>query len=480
MGNNNNDLKKRLNQKITLSQGVEERVQAAYKIIEEKSMAESKPGKSKEKTRRISRWAAAAVTLVLMSTTAVAVLAATGFFSKNVVGEGNTVTYQFNLNYELVPGTFEVTPGYLPEGFVEQEEGKYCPEDNWGHGISILPIMNTVELEKQGNQLTMEGIEQVEETTLSGMEAHVITMQEEDKYRCPKYIYLFNQEEGFVLEIYGDYIVPLEELKQFANHLTVTRTGDAKYESEQEKAERQSEMEAEEESMRRWDELVQERRRIGIQESEFISLGEEARSEGVAEGERLYEDTGYTVKSAELIDSISGYDQNGFFDYAEVEPWMNADGSLKPYIRQHFDAEGNVTAEEEVKQQFLAVRISAKKYNVDDENANSKVTPLDAVLKRLVKREDGSYTWPEDSYEAVPNQEYYLQTDSRCIYFDQPEFIEGDDRDHQFFWRTMEAGEELEYTLIFVVDEDMTDSVFLDFNGFALSETDEPVYYSIR
>lgn len=473
----NNDLKKKLNKQITLPESVEGQVQAAYQKVREKSASEIQ-GKKKVSTRSISRWVAAAATIVVMSTTAVAVLAATGFFSKNVVEEGDTVTYEFDVNYELVPGTFEVTPSYLPEGFEEFEEQKYWPEDNWGHGISILPIMNTVELENQGSQMSKEGIENIEKTTLSEMEAHVITLQEEDKYRKGKYIYLFNAEEGYVLEIYGDYTLPMEELKKFADNLTVTRTGDAEYESAEEKAS----LDEEERRQQEWDQQYQEqyekRLETGLQENELISVGEEARAVFSEDDGTVYEETGYTVQSAEFIDSISGYSQDGFFNYAEAEPWLNEDGSLKPYIRQHYDTEGNLLSEEEVQQKLLEVKVKVKKY-IHNEDQQDNTTALDATLQRLVKREDGSYTWAQDWYDAVPDQEYYLQSDYRCIYLDQPEFTDDGVR-NQFFWRNLEAGDEMEYTLIFAVDEDMKDSIVLDFNGFATDIMNGPKYFSIR
>lgn len=458
------ELKKGLAEPITIPEEVETRVQSTYRTIREKNSSAG------VKRRRINKWIAAAAALILMSTTTIGVLATNGFFTKEVVEEEGTIRYKFDLDYELIPGEFKTEVAYLPEGYQQQEENKYWSEENWGHGITVFPVMNTVVLEEMNKEFSQEGVEKVEETTLSGMEAHVITFKEEEKYKAHKYIYLFNPEEGYVLQIYGDYVVPMEELKKFADQLTVTRIQDVQYASDEEQAEKVKAEAEQQKFEEEWNQKIEERDRVGLREEELIKPGEEGRAD--ASG------AGYTVVSAQFTDRIPRYDENGFIDYSEIEPWLNEDGTLRPYIRQHRDEEGNLLKEEEVNQQFLEVKVRAKKYSIDEENEYSSHTALDATLQQLVKREDGSYTWPKDSYSAVPNQDYYLQTDHRCIYFDQPEFVEDEVR-NQFFYRTMDEGDELEYSLIFVVDEDMKDSVVLDFNGFAASEIDKPVYFCI-
>jgi len=467
------DIKKGLKKHITIPEIVNEQVESAYQTIREQNCFTAKEKKSAVRKSMMQKLIGTAAAIVLLSTTTLAVLAANGFFSKEVIEKGDTITYKFDLDYELKPGVFEAEPAYLPEGFKEQEEDKYWPDSDWGHGITVMAIINTADLEIMDRQFSQEGVDNVEKTTLNGMEAHLITFPEAEKYRSPKYIYLFNPEEGYVLQIFGDYSVSMEELKKFADGLEVTRVEDTDFESAREKEARESEKAADEQAMTELEQNMAELIETGIQDDQLIKMGEEGKMDDT------FMNAGYTVESVEYTDSIANYDINGFYDYTEVEPWLNEDKTLKPYIRQHFDEQGNLLEEKEVEQEFMVVKAKAKKYGNRGTSEEDKMTPLDACLVRLETREDGSYTWPEDYYQAVPNQDYYLQSDGRCIYMDKPQYLEGDERAHSFFWRTMESEEELEYTIIFVVDKDREDLLVLDFNGLA-TFADMPAYFDIR
>ncbi len=82
------------------------------------------------------------------------------------------------------------------------------------------------------------------------------------------------------------------------------------------------------------------------------------------------------------------------------------------------------------------------------------------MLQYVTKTPEGVLTWAEDSYEAVPEEDYWLQMDNSAVYFDRAVNTEGENRS-QFFYREMKAGEDLEYTLLFVVDSDRTEDFLL-------------------
>jgi len=411
--------------------------------------------RGKKQKMSFKKWMVAGIVAVLMLSTTIVAVAASGYFNKETVEGNDAVTYQFELDYELIPGIFKATPEYLPEGYVAQEEDKYCPEDNWGHGISVLPILNTVELDLLNGELSESDIENVEKTTINGMEAHIITYK--SQYDETKYIYLFNPTDGYVMQIFGDSNVPVDELIKFADHLVIERVADTSFASAEEKAAIAEKEVLDEASARAYAEAIEARNNAGIAPDELILIGQETRFD------YMDSDIGYTIESTEYFDSISGYDKNSFYDYSEVEPWLNEDGSLKPYTRLTMDNNGNVVNEEKMNQKFLAVKVKAIKYSGD----SAEEIPLDATLQRLVLREDGRYTWPETDYSSAPSENYYLQTDNRCIYMSDATNLEGEKRAHSFFWRSMSVGDEVEYTLIFVVDEDMMDSVVLEFNANA-------------
>ena len=72
------------------------------------------------------------------------------------------------------------------------------------------------------------------------------------------------------------------------------------------------------------------------------------------------------------------------------------------------------------------------------------------------------------------NEDYHLQTDGFPVYFDKIYHTDGIERVKDFHFVPMEPGEELEYTLVYVVDEDQLDRAFFQFyseyNGWKAPE----------
>jgi translation elongation factor EF-1beta len=422
-----------------------------------------------KKSKRSFRMAASiAASCAIITTATVGVLAATGYFEKKEVVDADKITYQFEVNYDLVPGEFEVKVNYLPEGFKEQETNKYWKDDeeSWGHGISILPIYTPIELEQCKGEISEENIEDIEEIELSGMEADVITYKEAKKYQTPTNIFLFNPSEGYVLKVYGDYNVPVEELKKVADNLTIERTGDGSYETAAQKEER---LLAEKEDDRMNEEIQKNRKELeekGIPEEKLFAIGTEGRAQN---------DVGFTVNDFEYLDSVAGLDVSGFSNYSSVEPWLNEDGTLKPYTRQTRKVENgdkSVLLEERLTEQvFLKVNVTAHSYvnNLEDAGVG-----LDATLCYVKENENGALAFRNDStepyyYSTVPVENYELQMDGRCIWFSTPENLTGEQKTHSFFWRQMKNTEEITYDLLFVVDKDQVGEFVLDFNSFANS-----------
>lgn len=462
MNKKEQDFAAKLKHNGALPEVVEKRINAAYTMIR----AEGEGNGMKHKKRKTARAAvgiAAACGLFITVTTGV--LAASGYFEKFVNQKEDSITYEFSINYDLVPGEFEVKAKYLPEGYKEQEKNKYWKDDNIGHGISILPIYSANELKQCEELLSQDNIEQVEKTVLNGMEAHVITYQEAEKYKCPTNIFLFNSSEGYVAQIYGDYSLEVEELKKVADSLEINRTKDVAYETADEEAAR---LQEEEEEKVYNDQLAadyQALREAGIPKDKMFSMG--------TQGTSWAGDAGYTVNSYEYLTSGKDLAASCFYDYSEVSPWLNEDGSLKPYTRQTYqivDDQSKLVKEETIEQVFLKVNITAKCYK-----NNWDAVPFDASLIYTKKLEDGSLTWADGTmdddvfYQSVPAENHYLQTDGSCIWFSEAANLEGDERVHQFFWRNMEVGEELTYDIVFVVDKDRMDQFVLSFNAFSNS-----------
>lgn len=482
MNQDEKKIKEELSAHITLPSCVEEKMQEAYQEIQKGKLVNVK-----KERYRMKKWVAVAAAAVLTCTTTFGVwAAATGFFSKEVVDEGDKLSYQFEVDYDLVPGEYEVEPSYIPSGFVETDKG-YGTEDH-SEGISIM-VLTTSALDVMGDlDVYKEYIDGVEHTELSGMEADVITYEE--KQKLYNNIFMFNEKEGYVVQLFSSPGTPIEEAKKFADGLKVTRVGDGAYETAEEKAKRESTEQADKE----WFQEQEARIEKGLKADELLSLGETATVETVDSNGMSYKAEEFTVVDAVFTDSVAEYAKDAFFDYSELEPWLNEDGTLKPYIREQWaeetsEYEKEVIKEEEVNQQFLVVKARVKKLGIDstDEFSKevSKDTPLNARLINLVDREDGSYTLSSNVYYPADRDNTIAEDypGTYAIFFDQPEFTEPDVRNH-FFFRTMDTGDTLEYTLIFVVDKDKKDQLFLEFDAsqpyFDSNFAEEPMIFSLQ
>ncbi len=127
----------KVNMEERLPQVVEDRLKEAYEQIRrgeikqmnkvtdpdwEASRKERKTDGRKRKTGSFRRGlGAAAAVLALVIIIPSAVYAAVTYFRKNVREEGNNITYEFTLNYELVPGEYQVKAAYIPKGFADHD-----------------------------------------------------------------------------------------------------------------------------------------------------------------------------------------------------------------------------------------------------------------------------------------------------------------------------------------------------------------------
>ena len=423
---------------------VEDRLQEAYEQIRKGEIRQMK-----ERKRAAKNWISAAAVLILIITIPSFVYAAVVYFQKTERRNADDLTYEFSLNYELVPGVWQVMPSYIPEGLHDAGDGKYLTDDDgW---ITIMPIYTTAELDKINNQISVENTEKVEHTTLSGMSADVITFRESGKYQSPTYIFLFNEKEGYVIQIIADYQIDRKELLQFADSLTVTRVGDADYENADEKALREKEekdaAQAALESSKNWNALIT----LGIPDNKIFPIGRELLTDGGA--------CGYTVTDYEFLESIDGFNTQNFFDYTRFDGWLNADKSLRPYTRIHYDKNGTLLAQQRAEQEFLRVNISVCRYH------GSGDVPLSFSLQYVTEGQGGVLTWSEDIYTSVPEENYSLQMDDSAVWFDQAVNTNGDARS-SFFFREMNPGKELEYTLLFVIDKDREQDFLLYPTGY--------------
>ena len=133
-----------------LPQVVEDRLQEAYDIIrkeERKKMNKKKLSGSAAQTRTTGgtshtmakqpktyrRWIGAAAAVVLAAAIPSGVYAAVSYFQRNIQEAADSLTYAFDLNYDLIPGEYQVKAGYLPEGMSDDGSGQYRSQIGRAH-----------------------------------------------------------------------------------------------------------------------------------------------------------------------------------------------------------------------------------------------------------------------------------------------------------------------------------------------------------
>lgn len=387
----------------------------------------------KTNIRRKIRFSTGILIAAVIGLVATITVAAAGlYFSKTSAFNDGNLTYEFNIDYELKPGIFEVTPNYLPEGYKKQlhDENKYSTEENYGHGISVF-VYNTSSLGTDEKYTSEHRIEKVEETVLSGMEANIITLDSGEK----THILLFNPNEGYVIWISGAHEVPYDELIKFADNLIVKKVDEEEFEKSD-----KSDIEEQLQINREIAELYEN----GFPEEALIPQGEEFVIRG----------TGYTINSYEFFNDGRTLDKDGFMDYDGFLTCMNPDGTLKPYLRQRYEM-GEIVEEEMTEQILLRVNLTAKCYESDD-------IPLDATIQYTKQAENGVLTWNIE--ENGRPSEYWYSAENRCIWINNLNRKEATGG-KQHFYIEMSEGETVTYDIVFIVDKDRIDNILLSING---------------
>lgn len=406
-----------------------------------------------EDVRRKIKFSTSVLIAAVIGLAATITVAAVGlYFDKTGTLENGKLTYEFNIDYELKPGEFEVTPDYLPEGYKEQQSdsNKYSTDEDYGRGISVF-VYNTSSLDIGNEKSSYHKVENVEETVLSGMEADIITLAEAEKYEFATHILLFNPTEGYVIWVSGNYNVSHDELIKFADNLTVTKIGEGEFETPEDKEQRKTEEELQAESDLKEYQGYLERVKNGIPDEMFVPIGDEL----------VLGEVGYTVNEYEFFEKGNNLDKNGFSKAWSniIFEYMNDDGTLKPYTRQHFDDTGYELLEEEtVDQIFLRVNVTAKCYKQPIDTI-----PLDANLEFATVAENGNLTWDTDTYHSV-RADCPWTFGEQCIWINNPNQNDTTDGKQQF-WAEINEGESITYDLVFIVDKDRADKVILDMKG---------------
>ena len=453
---------------------VNERIQDTYKSLGIQS------GGTVKYRKKHRAWTTVAAAAALVAGLSITGFAASRLLSVSVSDKDGKVQYAVQVDNEKPAHKIEVEPTYMPEGYELGDEnspfGGKWHNNSTGGGITIIPI-NAAELYLQqelGDSPTgkFSTEDYREEINLDGQKLGVFVSDDSyvDSEDTVKNIYLFNEEEGYMIQVWSKSDLPAEELLKVAKGLKVTVLDETvPYAT-------QAEIEAELQARENWNKENKIRNAAGVDADRIYAVGDAIGNPYAQDEEEvarmkeagIWGDVLYTVVSAEVKDSISPdeYPAENFINYDEVAPWMNEDGTLKPHERYRCEECTGMTGEgtlETANSKYVVVKMKAR--NVGETDVEDASIAPD--LTTLIPGEDGGYAYPTTQFHSA-NENYHMQWGSNGgssfpIYYDDMCYTEGTQRLKHSLFRPMAAGEEREYTLIYVVDEDQTDNLYLEF-----------------
>lgn len=474
------EIKRILNQEIELPEIVDERISDTYSSLGIDTNVTMKY------TKKHRTWAAVAIVAILAVGTSVVTIAANKFLSADLVEKDDKVAYDIHVDKSVKEAhEIEVEASYIPEGYEYGEEntpygGKWHNYDTDG-SISIITYnaADLDRLERSGESMFLNYTkdEHIQEIELDGMKANVFVSDGfyTDSDKTVKSIYLFNEEFGYGVQVWNESNLPADEIIKVAEGLKINVLDTVvPYATEEELAKEKASGEG-------WEKAWEERYKGGVQASSIYKIGEEIKDPmydaNDSEITEFLDDIRFTVQKVEVKDALPAdeYPIEHYLDYEnEMAAWVNNDGTLKPHERYKYSLDENgmenkeEVLEESIQSKFVVVKMKAKNCGTSQTEWNkSEGVVIAPDLTTLVPRGDGNYSYPTENLRSA-NEGYSLQwtsnnSSSFPVYFDKIYFTDGIKRMKDALWRPLAAGEELEYTLVYVVDEDQLDNMYLWF-----------------
>ncbi len=467
------EIERILKSEAKIPKAVDQGMERAYREIgieeEERNM---------KYTKKHRAWVAVAVAATMVMGMSVVVVAANKFLNANLVDKPHDkVGYQFEVDETKEAHAIKVETTYMPEGYAlanenDPESGKWKNDSTGGH-ISVIPY-NAADLDRlerlgQGLSKDFSTDEHLKDMEISGMKTDVFVSDNfyTDSENAEKDLYLFNEENGYMVHIWSESTLDPEELIKIAEGLKVTVLDTVvPYDTEEEIA---AQKESNESSQKAEKEINQ----AGVPKESIYKMGQEI--ENPLESMKEYRgDIGYTVEDIQIKDAISldEYPAEYFVDYEnKIAPWLNSDGTLKAHDRYWYPGMGMTvdegTLQTGIASKFVVVKMKAVNHGDAVISEDGGGVPIAPDLTTLEPREDGNYSY-SSSYFYPANENYNLQWGSVNgsnfpVYFDKMYYTEGIAHLKTALFRPLDAGEELEYTLIYIMDEDRLDQSYLQF-----------------
>lgn len=453
------EMKRILQQKIDVPDLVDDGIRKAYG-----ELGLSTNGRRRHYVKRHRIWTAIAAAAVLTVGFSVTAFAVNYILNVNIQENGETLKYYIEVDKtQKEAHKIETKPSYLPEGYVSDGSGIKWHNDETDGGISIIPL-NAAELytmsqiqENTFREYKKDELKENLQLNDSKMDLFVSDGFYVDSEKTVKEIYLFHEEYGYAVHIFSESDLSTEEMKKVAEGVEVTVLDETvPYPTDEEIAKMKMDLETENEKWQR-----------EIPVGSLVSVGETVKDPLEAyQPDRTEDLIRMTVESVEVKDSLmlQEYPKEQFvWDYDSfVAPWLNADGTLKPHERYVFEGVdmrlGSEKAVETTGAKYVVVKMKTENQG-EQSDFNLQEGVYIAPRIDYLTEEDGLLKQPEKEY-SFANKSYRLEVDGMPIYFDKL-YYQDNYKKHALF-HPIAKGEALEYTLIYVVDEDRLDQAYLN------------------
>jgi len=418
---------------------------------ESESMKTIRRGRKSWK-RRLLPVAAVAVA----AASAITVTAMSGLFTRSTEEGDGTLAYTFAVDYTLTAHEVSVAATYIPEGYHSfmGDDLTFTQDDSGRNGISIICMQADYLARWGAESLSIaQNVKEVEHTQINGMDADLITLSYDEaltRRTFDKRIYLFDETDGCVVELYGGNDLSMDELVKVAEGLVVTVYDDViEVGTPEEIATEKEEAAA---AQAAYEEAQRAELEAPISADIVYSIGDTFDWGGTA----------LTVESAEVLESAAELNAEYIYNYAEFVNRLNEDGTAKDYTRETYEGNpdlcvlGGYVGETVVGQQFLKVTIKAEAVG----GANDDFWAGAPQVGWLTELDDGSYQLAQTYDWSKSDDEYGYSYSHRAFYFDASPLT---NMDSHFFFMSLADQETREYTLVFLIDDDRLENAVLNF-----------------
>ena len=422
--------------------------------------------------RKKKAWVTIAAAAALIAGLGVTVYAAGQFFSAQLTQKDDKLTYSLNIDpSEKEAHEIRITPGYVPEGYVYQENGPY--EGQWYNeetegAMSVTPY-NASELyemsQTQEDPLPVfnEDI-LIKSVDIRGMNVDIFS---DDGYYIDseentQNIFVFNEEWGYAVHVWlnGPGLAD-DEAVRVAEGLDIeVLDTTVPYPTEEEIA-------AINEKNQRIENEIK-KASSGITDDSIRGLNDVMKiDDSIYE---LYQGIEYEAVDIHVTDTLSPdeFPKENFIrdTYSSLTEYVNEDGSLKPHER-FTDAGSRET--ESAEASFIIV--TTKIRNTGDTAQDVLLSPS---LRHLDENDNGTYRLSQPRDKSSPAQESWkrLTTDGLPFYQSAPNNGGADE-----LFTTIHPGEEIECTSVYVADNDCLGSAYMQYFGFGEAAAGSPALY---